>query len=224
MIKFSWDEYRLDNSNSNAYEALLATNRDDLLEDFRNTRQINAKISKLIKDSIKIAQQRKWKNVEVINNSLWFVLQRDTDIKIKAEQLLESDDHDRIIRAAIETCGLIFEILQKVEVIAGGKFNKAAREIGVPEDVIKTLNAHKKVIHQFSQTHSKSLKFVRDSASSHFDTNHEIYQLISDNIERQKIISMLVDFAMKFNTMAMAMQSAMTAGVKSIEANPSLGS
>lgn len=215
--EFSWETYRLDGYGESIFENLLSEKRLDLLKTFRDTRIQNSETLKVINQAIDYAMKMEWENTQTIWKSLAFILQRDSDIKIKCENIIEAQDDEKIARSAIEACGMIFEVYQKIEVVAGGPFIKAATSLQVDPSVMKQLNESKKPIHQFFQQHAKSLKHVRDSAGAHFDIDNSIYAHISNSIGRQATLAMIVDFSMKINALSKVMQDVMTQSTEGLK-------
>ena len=190
MKEYSWDHLKLDEDASALFIKLLQENNEELSGTFSVTNNNLNQMIQMTEAVLVQAKKENWNDILTIWSSIGFMLYISLESKSAIQMLSLEMNFDKQRIYIKNICNIIYESIQDLEVLLGGKLSKELIELGVNKEILLELKEEKSKITTFKKEHFADLEIVRNSFGAHRDHNffeyHSIYRSI-DKISMMKL-------------------------------------
>ncbi|WCL50804.1 hypothetical protein [Leptospira sp. GIMC2001] len=188
---YSWDILELDEGTKGTFSVYVKKNKKELKSKFSVTYSDLHKMLETVKKVIIRSEEKNWKDIKVIWSAIGYMLYISLESKHAIELLTYETDFDKQRLYIKNIINIIYESLNDLENLLGGKISKELITLGINKEILDELKMERNKVHNFKKSYFSDLQYVRNAFCSHRDQNFIEYDNIYKAIEKSSIMKLV---------------------------------
>jgi hypothetical protein len=210
--------HKLDDLSKLEFEQLIKTNKDDLLNTFKKSRNDLILMSDEVKKVIHHAETNNWKEIKDIWTVIGFIILASLDFKIYNELILNTDENIHRINIIRMVYTQIYEALDDLNKLTNINFVNSIKAIGC-NDLVPELFEKRKMLNNFKKKYENDLYNIRTTVGAHREHNYIEFHNMLINLDYSAAISIVIKFDNILNEFGSVMKKIMDYSVVYAEKN-----